>query len=116
MTNDSEEKNRLFGLPSLSASFGLLVSTIAMYAMTGICVLVSKWITSFAFLTMPIFAYLMGDWLVGLNCRFNKGGPSPRAHRLIQLFVLIILAFWVIGLIGAAILGATTGKWSVIFR
>ncbi len=66
-TNDSEEKNRLYGLPSLSARFGLLISTIAMYAMTGIDVLVSKWITSFAFLTMPIFAYLMGDWLVGLN-------------------------------------------------
>jgi hypothetical protein len=87
-----------------------------MYAMAGINVLVSKWLPSFAFLTAPIFAYLMGDWLVGMNCRFNKGGPSPRAHRLIQLFVLIILALWVIGLVVAVILGTTTGKWSVIFR
>ncbi|MGC8561027.1 MAG: hypothetical protein ACP5O1_10150 [Phycisphaerae bacterium] len=116
MTNDSGGNNRRFGLPSLSARFGLLISTIAIYAMAGISMLVSKWVPSFAFLTAPIFAYLMGDWLVGLNCRFNKGGPSPRAHRLIQLFVVIMLAFWVIGLVGAAIPGTTTGKWSVIFR
>lgn len=116
MTNDSQGSNRLFGLPSLSARFGLLLSTIAIYAMAGINVLMSKWLPSFAFLTAPIFAYLMSDWLVGLNCRFNKGGPSPRAHRLIQLLFVIILAFWVIGLVGAAILGTATGKWSVIFH
>ena len=106
---------RLFGLPSLSGRIGLIASMIVIYAAQGVAMLLSNWVPDIEFVLAPVFAYLLGDWLVGLNRRFGKGGPSPRAHRLIKLFVWIILALWVAGLVAAALFIAT-GKWPVAGR
>jgi hypothetical protein len=101
---------RLFGLPSLSGRIGLIASMFVIYAAQGITMLLSRWLPDSEFLAVPVFAYLLGDWLVGLNRRFSKGGPSPKVHRLIKLFVWIILTFWVVALVGTAALSIATGK------
>ena len=95
---------------------GIFPSMVVVCAVVALSIFASRWFPVLGFLLVPVFGYLMGDWLVGLDNRFGGGAAPNRARLLIHILVALVWGLWLVGVTVALVLGIATGRWEELLR